>query len=240
MINLAKVFYKSITYNAMKAIHIIIYLLTCVLIPLSTSCSGCGSSNGDLNDSINAGNSSKNANVILTHLKQCADLVTTEATIRKLAIYDTSKHEKFSWSDISTWKYGDRKCIVPVDITIKYGYDLSSITTDNIKLTDDSTAVFITLPKPKIIDAGYNTMIKEGSVVKMSTGLRATIGHEVEEEIRRLAYEAVLKEDLTQVIGSDIKQNTQILLEQILHNVGMKNLDVHIIEEQPIINQPKQ
>ncbi len=163
---------------------------------------------------------------ILAHIKKSADIVTTEVTVRKIALYDTSKSERFSWKNPSTWKYGERKCVIPVEVHIKYGYDLSDLGIDDIKLTDDSTAVIVFLPRPKIIDASYNTYIDEGSVVSISTGLRSEIGHALEEEIRRKGYEAVLKEDLTSVVGEDVKRNAQILFESIIRSLGFESATV--------------
>ncbi len=162
--------------------------------------------------------------VILSELQQSADIVTTELTIRKIAIYDTSKSEHFAWTDPSTWKYGDRKCIIPVEVHVKYGYDLRTMKVDDIKLSDDSSAVVIRLPRPKIVDASYNTYIDESSVVKMSTGLRSAVGHELEEEIRKKGYEAVLQEDLTPVVGKEVEQNAQTLFTSIIKSLGWSNV----------------
>lgn len=127
---------------------------------------------------------------------------------------------------MSTWKYGDRKCIVPVEVHIKYGYDLRELEIDDIKLTDDSTAVIVKLPKAKIIDAGYNAEIEEGSVVSISTGLRSSIGHELEEEIRRKGYESIMKEDLTKIVGNDIERNARTLLEAMLKGMGFETATI--------------
>lgn len=178
---------------------------------------------------VEAAKDALNTNEILSMLKQNADLVTTEVSIRKIGIYDSSKHDKFSWTKLSSWKIGDRKCIVPVEVTIKYGYDLRDMTTDNIKLTDDSTAIIIELPKAKIIDAGYNLMIDEGTVVSLSTGMRDKIGHEVEEEIRKKGYEAVMKEDIMSMVATDVEQNAKTVFASIVKNAGIKDIEVVVI-----------
>lgn len=163
---------------------------------------------------------------VLTQLRQCADIVTTEVTIRKVVVYDTSKSEHFTWSDMSTWKYGDRKCIIPIEVHVKYGYDMRDLTFDHIKLTDDSTAVTVELPRPKVVDAGYEAEIESGSVVSISTGMRSAIGHELEEEIRRKGYESILKEDLTKYVGDDIERNARTLFESIVKGLGFKEVTV--------------
>lgn len=190
-------------------------------------CSGNENKNNDIiNDSIESGYRMGGSQQILSQLKQCADIATTEVTIKKIGLYDSGKSEKFTWEDPSTWKYGDRKCIIPVTIKIKYGYDLRDLTFDDIKLTDDSTAVVVYLPTPKIIDSGYNAEIEQGSVTSITTGLRSTIGHELEEEIRRKAYEAVLKEDIKSIVGNDIENNAKTLVESLIQSIGWKNVQV--------------
>lgn len=184
------------------------------------------SSNDEANDGIETPFKTGDRHQILSQLKRCADLATTEVTIRKIAIYDTSKSEHFTWTDPSTWKYGDQKCIIPIEVKIKYGYDLRNLSIDKIKILDDSTAIAIFLPKPKIIDAGYNAKIEEGSVTSMSTGLRQKVGHELQEEIRRKGYESVLKEDLSLLIDSDIENNAKTLIEGIVKNLGWKNVQI--------------
>lgn len=164
--------------------------------------------------------------VILSGIKQKADLVTTEVRVRKLAIYDSSKHERFELKDPRTWKYGERKCIVPVDVTIKYGYDLRDLTVDDVKLTDDSTAVVILLPEPKVIDAGYEAKVDEKKVVKMSSGLRDKISHEEVDELMERVYKEVMKEDYTELIDKDLEHNAKTLFASIVKSAGMKNVEV--------------
>ncbi len=164
--------------------------------------------------------------VILTQIKQKADLVTTEVKVRKLAIYDSSKHEKFELKDPRTWKYGERKCIVPVDVTIKYGYDLRDLTTDDVKLTDDSTAIVILLPEPKVIDSGYEAKVEEGAIVRMSSGMRDKISHEEVGRLMEMTYQAVMKEDFSEMVGKDIENNAKVVFESIVKSVGMKNVEV--------------
>lgn len=168
---------------------------------------------------------------ILSTIKKQADLVTTEVNVRKICIYNSNKQEKFIWVDPRTWKYGDRMCIVPIDVKIKYGYDLREMTVDNIKLSDDSTAVLIELPKAKIVDAGYNLNVEQESVVSISTGMRDKIGHELEEEIRRKGYEEVMKEDIEKLIGNDVEANAKSVFESILRGMGYKDVAIMVISK---------
>lgn len=165
---------------------------------------------------------------ILGLLKEETDLVTTEVKISKLAIYDTSKSERFRFTDISTWKYGDRKCIIPVEITVKYGYNLKELSVDDVKVSDDSTSVYVMLPKPKVIDSGYNLYYDRKQVVAISTGLRSSIGHETEEELRKKAYDQVIKnnDDIKRHVEGDIEQNAVLLVENMVKSLGFKDVTV--------------
>ena len=163
---------------------------------------------------------------ILSTIQQEADLVTTELTIRKIAYYDSSLHEQILLSDPSTWKYGERKCIVPVEVKIKYGYDLRDMTLDNVKLNDSLRIIEVTLPQPKIIDSGYNTAVDYDKVVCISTGLRDQVGHETIEKIRQQAYEAVMKDDFQELAGTEIRHNAQTLLNSLAISMGFAGCEV--------------
>lgn len=165
--------------------------------------------------------------IVVSCLRQNASVATTELTVRKVAIYDTSKSEHFSIADPSTWKYGDKKCIIPVEVTIKYGYDIASLTIEDVKCDKDKKAAYITLPRPKVIDAGYNTYIEPGSVTSISTGLRSQIGHALEEEIRRKAYESVVKQDLSPYVGDDIRANTEHLFTSLVKSLGYESVIIN-------------
>ena len=163
---------------------------------------------------------------ILSTIQQDADLVTTELTIRKIAYYDSSQHEQILLSDPSTWKYGERKCIVPVEVKIKYGYDLRDMTLDNVKVNDSLRIIEVTLPQPKIIDSGYNTAVDYDKVVCISTGLRDQVGHETIEKIRQQAYEAVMKDDFQELAGTEIRHNAQTLMNSLAISMGFAGCEV--------------
>ena len=166
------------------------------------------------------------AATVLSTIKQEADLVTTEVTIRKIAYFDSSLHERVSITDPSTWKFGDRKCIVPVEVKIKYGYDLREMTLENVKVNDSLRIIEVTLPQPKIIDAGYDSNVDYDKVVCISTGLRDEVGHETIEKIRTQAYEAVMKEDFQEIVGYEIRNNAQTLLTSLAISLGFEGCTI--------------
>jgi len=171
-------------------------------------------------------NKTPQPSTILSTIQQQADLVTTQLTIRKIAYYDTSLHERLSLTDPSTWKYGDRKCIVPVEVSIKYGYDLRELTIDNVKVNDSLRIIEVILPQPRVIDSGYSSAVDPNSVVSISTGLRDPIGHETIEKIRSQAYQAVMKEDFRPLIGNELKHNAQTLFQSLALSMGFSGCTI--------------
>ena len=208
----------------MRHLHITLYIGLLATLVGVTSCTKCGTAGEE--------DVPKVESVILSRIKQKADLVTTEVKVRKLAIYDSSKHEKFELKDPRTWKYGERKCIVPVDVTIKYGYDLRDLTTDDVKLTDDSTAIVILLPEPKVIDAGYEAKVDENAVVRMSSGLRDKISHEEVDRLMEMTYQAVMKEDFSKMVGNDLENNAKVVFTSIVKSAGIKNVEVIVVSKE--------
>ena len=89
----------------MKHRHIYITPLTTVLLLVFFALSSCSS--GDAEDKA----APTKESLILSSIKKKADLVTTEVSIRRLAIYDSSKYEKVDLVDPRTWKYGDDSCL---------------------------------------------------------------------------------------------------------------------------------
>ena len=216
-----KVRMKHLRIDEMKRLHIIIYIGVVAMVSLVLlSCRGDKATEGDRGVKIES--------AILSEIKQRADLVTTEVRVRKLAIYDSSKHEKFELADPRTWKYGERKCVVPVEVTIKYGYDLRDLSIDDVKLTDDSTAVVVMLPRPKVVDSGYEAKVEERDIVRMSSGMRDRISHEETDRLMQMAYEEVMKEDFSELIDRDIEHNAKTLFAAIVKSLGMRNVDVVI------------
>ncbi|MCQ2258387.1 MAG: DUF4230 domain-containing protein [Bacteroidaceae bacterium] len=204
------------------------YLIAALLSIFIVSCDD----NGGGDDVVDEHKEKEIESLILSSINKKADLVTTEVKIRKLAIYDSSKHEKFVLTNLSTWKYGDRKCVMPVDITIKYGYDLRDVSIDDIKLTDDSTAVVILVPKPKVIDSGYNVIVDDNEIVRMSTGFRDIVSHEEMEVMKKKAYDSVMKEDMTKYFSDDIKNNMNTIFTSIVKSLDMKCKTVYVVDKE--------
>ena len=106
------------------------------------------------------------------------------------------------------------------------GYDLRELTLENVKVNDSLRILEVTLPQPKVIDAGYEASVDDDKVVCISTGLRDKVGHETIENIRTQAYEAVMKEDFQELVGHDIRNNAQTLLNSLAISLGLNGCHI--------------
>lgn len=159
-------------------------------------------------------------------LKQSADLVTTEVKVRKIAYYDSGSSDHITLTDPTTWRIGERRCIVPVDIWIRYGYDLRHIELSAVRIDQERKTVEVRLPHIKLIDSGYDPDINPDEVVSIATGLRDAVGHETIEQIRRETYEETIKQDISTDIEADIQNNAQWVISGIARSLGFDGAEI--------------
>ena len=172
-----------------------------------------------------------NAETVVGAIHEAADLATTELKVRKVAVYDSDNHEHFDLTDPTTWKLGERKCVVPVEATLTYGYDWSQITVDRVRIDEERRVLEVRLPAPKLIDAGYAEDVDESQVVCIATGLRDPIGHELIEQVKQEAFEQIKQEDYCPLIASELRTNAEVILTTIARQLGY--------ERAIIIDDPK-
>lgn len=165
--------------------------------------------------------------ILFSAIQQEADIVTTEVTIRKIAIFNSEKNEKISLRDPATWKIGSRKCIVPVDVTIKYGYDVRDIKIESIRIDDSSKIVHIKLPKAKVIDSSYSPDDNPDNIICISTGLRSAVGHEIIESVSKKAYDEIMKKkEFTEIAEKDVRNNVKMVFGSIAKSLGYKDIEI--------------
>jgi len=158
---------------------------------------------------------------ILNLLQQQAMIATTEVEVKKLGEYNTAKsEEKFSLSDPQTWKWGERVCIVPVELTLKYGIDLTKLTRDDIDIEDGTVTIY--LPQPTIVDSEYRDEIKPNEIFSMTTGAREVIAHEEQEAIAEQTFRSVVNDkQITESLAEDIRRNTRQVFSSIIRSMGL-------------------
>ncbi len=159
---------------------------------------------------------------ILNVLRQQAMVATTEVGIKKLGEYNTAKFgRRFSLSDPTTWTWGERICIVPVDIKLKYGIDLARLKADDIAI--EGNTVTVVLPQPVIVDSEYDDEIEQNGIFSLTTGLRETVAHEEQEEIAEQTYRYVVdNKELGESLKDDVKRNTQLVFASVIRGMGME------------------
>ncbi len=157
---------------------------------------------------------------ILGVLQAQSQIATTEVTIRKMGIYDSDT--QIATLNPAKWKLGKRMCVVPVDVTIRYGIDLNEMKESDLQIVGGDT-VQIRLPKPKIIDKSYNPVTNPDEIVTLSTGLRDKVGETTIQQIKSMAFEEVVSrdQDFQQQLADELTHNTEAVFTSLLEAVGL-------------------
>lgn len=160
---------------------------------------------------------------ILGILQSQAQIASTIVVIRKMGIYD-SDSDKVSLNP-NSWKIGHRLCVVPVDITIKYGIDLNEMTSNDIIYSKDNSTVQIRLPQAKILDRSFTPKTNRAEVLALATGARDNIGETTIQQVKTMAFTDVIegKDDiLFRQLSSEIDKNTKTVFRSVMQGIGLK------------------
>ena len=163
---------------------------------------------------------------LLGVLQAQSQIATTEVTIRKMGIYDSET--QLASLNPTKWKLGKRLCVIPVDVTIRYGIDLNELKESDLQFVGDDS-LMIRLPKPKIIDKSYNPVTNQNEIVTLSTGLRDKVGETTIQQIKAMAFEEVINQDLDfqQQLANELTHNTEAVFTSLLNAVGLHPIFVH-------------
>ncbi len=163
---------------------------------------------------------------ILGVLQAQSQIATTEVTIRKMGVYDSET--QIASINPAKWKLGKRLAVIPVDVTIRYGIDLSELKESDISFIGEDT-VQIRLPKPKIIDKSYNPVTNQDEIVTLSTGLRDKVGETTIQQIKSMAFEDVINQEkeLQQQLSKELTHNTEAIFTSLLNAIGLQVVFIH-------------
>jgi len=149
-----------------------------------------------------------------------AQLATTEVTLRRMGIYDSET--RLATINPANWRLGRRACIMPVDMTIKYGVDMRKLTAADIVI-DTSNVVRIHLPEPEVIDYHVEMRTDRREVVTMSGWLRDEVGEQTMQTIKNKVVEEVMADStLFNSLRTEIQGNTRAIFRSMLQQMGLK------------------
>lgn len=159
-------------------------------------------------------------NEIIGLLQAQSQIASTEVTIRKMGVYDSET--KISTLNPAKWKLGRRLCVIPVDVTIRYGIDLAEMKEEDLTFVGKDT-LRIRLPKPKVIDKSFNPVTNPEEIVTLSTGLRDKVGETTIQQIKTMAFEEVVSkdQDIQQQLADELTHNTEAVFTALLTAVGI-------------------
>lgn len=162
----------------------------------------------------------KSKSEILGVFQGRAQIATTEVQLRRIGVYDSDT--EFSSLDPSKWKLGKRTCIVPVDMTIKYGIDLRKMKESDIQI-DSAGTVKIRLPKPEIIEHNFDLRTNRDDIIAISTLTRAEVGEQTVQKVKMKVVEEVLADTtLFDKLAVEIEHNTQTVFRSMLRGMGLE------------------
>jgi len=163
---------------------------------------------------------------ILGMMQEQSQIATTEVTIRKMAIYDSDT--QIASLNPAKWKLGKRVCVVPVDVTIRYGIDLTELKESDLQFVGEDT-LEIRLPKAKIIDKSFNPVTNQNEIVTLSTGLRDEVGEATIQKIKNMAFDEVVNHDLDfqKQLSTELTHNTEAVFTSLLEAVGLHPVFIH-------------
>lgn len=149
-----------------------------------------------------------------------AQLATTEVTLRRMGIYDSET--RLATINPANWRLGRRACIMPVDMTIKYGVDMRKLTAADIVI-DTSNVVKIHLPEPEVIDYHVEMRTDRREVVTMSGWLRDEVGEQTIQTIKNKVVDEVMADStLFNSLRTEIQGNTRAIFRSMLQQMGLK------------------
>ena len=153
-------------------------------------------------------------------LQAQSQIASTEVTIRKMGIYDSET--QITTLNPAKWKLGKRLCVIPVDVTIRYGIDLNELKESDLQFISDDT-LQIRLPQPKIIDKSYNPVTNTEEIVTLATGLRDKVGETTIQQIKTMAFEEVVNQDkdLQSQLADELTHNTEAVFASLLNAIGI-------------------
>jgi hypothetical protein len=165
-------------------------------------------------------------NEILGVLQEQSQIATTEVTIRKMGVYDSET--QIASLNPAKWKLGRRLAVIPVDVTIRYGIDLTEMKEEDLQFVGEDT-IQIRLPKPKIIDKSFCPVTNQDEIVTLSTGLRDKVGETTIQQIKTMAFEEVVNQDeqLRKQLADELTHNTEAVFTSLLEAINLHPIFIY-------------
>ncbi len=167
---------------------------------------------------------------IISKIKSCSSLVTSEIRYRKIVRF------KYDNGNISlnpkTWsidRVGNAVVVVPFEMKVQYGYDLTDFTADNVKVSDDCTEVWVYLPEPKMIADGYDNSKSYKQMQFITTGFCEKPTNGQIQKVLQKEYEQAIKDLPEMENAKQVEQNAKQLLENILLKMDNQYKIVNIV-----------
>ncbi len=158
---------------------------------------------------------------ILGLFQSRAQIATTEVKLKRLGVYQSETD--FGTLNPAKWKLGTRTCIVPVELTIKYGIDLRKMDDSDIQLDSVGNGVKIRLPRPEIIEHSFDLRTDKSEIIRVNTLTRDPVGDQTIQKVKMKVVEEVLADTtLFKKLSVEIDNNTRTVFRSMLRGMGLE------------------
>ncbi len=164
---------------------------------------------------------------LITHIRQCSRIYTTEYKIHKIVTHDDVIRLKgtFLAQDFNfKMPLGDRKIAIPMDATLKAYIDMSDFSERNVEKTDGK--MIITLPDPQVVMTSSKIDQKN---IKEYVGLVRSHFTDAEMTNYERQGRAAIIESIPQLnILHTAQENAARVLVPIIRQLGYQEQDIII------------
>jgi hypothetical protein len=149
-------------------------------------------------------------------LKSLSDLSTVEYVVSKIVKAD----------DNATWyKFGDRKILFSCKASLKAGLDLSELSKDSIKISEDQKSISLILPKAKLLS--FSMKPDDIQLVYEKTAFTRFSFSNAERDMIMVQGENDIKNSVAELgILTDAENNAKMFLEAFLSQAGYAEINI--------------
>lgn len=151
-----------------------------------------------------------NTATVITQIQSLAHLVTVKYVLEKVVVLEDAK-----------W-YGQNRVLMVAHGVAKAGVDLQKLQASDVMVR--GKRLTLTLPKPQIMDV----YLDEGKteVLEHTTGMLRTFDHQMEQDARRQAVEAIRKAARASGILKDAEDRTRLQLTAMARAAGFDDVTI--------------
>ncbi len=171
-----------------------------------------------------AGSSKPELTPVVSQVRQCSRLYTTEYRLHKIIASESDRRIEGGGFSLGLNVFGDRKIIIPIDATVKGYIDFSDFSEANVEQSDGK--ITITLPDPEVMLTA--TKVDQEGIRQYVTGLRDTFSDAEMADLEKEGRQAVLRDIPGLHIERSARESAVRMLVPLLVQMGYEESNIVI------------